>query len=208
MKTDIRFICGWGSDIRIWNKLLSRLNLNAEHCRFIDPQQILKSPKDFSACKNADTIIGWSLGAMMALEAALENPEIKRLILISGTPSFCHTDYGWAPRILDRMINRLNSQPEKVIERFNQTVAAELLDSDTYRHQFAYDIIRRNWSVEELINGLNYMKTFDLSASLNEIEAETLWIHGVEDKICSINALQVLPENMQQLILDNSGHLM
>ncbi|MDX6503616.1 MAG: hypothetical protein QOE29_741, partial [Gaiellaceae bacterium] len=65
-------------------------------------------------------VVGWSLGAMRALEAATRM-ELAGLVLVAATPQFVrrgHWSYGWPPRVLEAMRERLAADPDALLDEF------------------------------------------------------------------------------------------
>src|SRR4051812_35819043 len=65
-------------------------------------------------------VVGWSLGAMRALEAATQI-ELAGLVLVAATPQFVRRDgwrHGWPPRVLERMRARLAVDRDALLDEF------------------------------------------------------------------------------------------
>ena len=160
---------------------------------------------ELSSLLEETAIVAWSMGAMMALKAALPSESsIRKLVLISATGNFCHPDYGWSPRILDRMIKRLDCLPDETITNFHKGI----YDDSDYLSLFNYqNLCRAGWTKESLTCGLHFLKTFNCAELYSQLNADCLWIHGEKDKICPIQAIRALPDPKHELILADSGHL-
>ncbi|MGZ4387655.1 MAG: thioesterase domain-containing protein, partial [Gaiellaceae bacterium] len=63
-------------------------------------------------------VVGWSLGAMLALDAATRI-ELGSLTLIGASPQFLRSEgyrHGWRDSVLARMRQRLGSEPDAVVD--------------------------------------------------------------------------------------------
>jgi pimeloyl-[acyl-carrier protein] methyl ester esterase len=208
MSSRINLISGWASDQEVWQPLTNTMNI--ENIDYINCQDLFEDGDfNFDSLLEKEHLVGWSMGAMIALKAALTpGNSIQKLTLISGSPNFCNHDFGWAPRILDLMIRHMDKCPHDSIREFNLNVSRLLDNQEDYLMQFDYDaLIEKNWSVESLIKGLQFLKQFNCLNQIEELKANVLWIHGQKDTICPINGLRGLPETMHKVILPDSGHL-
>lgn len=133
-------------------------------------------------------LVGWSMGAMIALEVAQQHPShVGRLILISGSSRFLRSgpgDDGISVRALDHMQLALHNNPSAAVENFRRGMFTqdERL-AGYYRHwRSAYGGF--NNSTESLNAGLEYLRSFDIDPP--RIQNETYILHGGEDRICPV----------------------
>lgn len=130
-------------------------------------------------------LVGWSTGAMVALEAARWAPErIARLILISGTAKFCADDawtWGVPPTNLRALIVGLSKRPEATLQGFFKLAATP-----------------RTWSADILSQAvdtameigpatlqahLRHLQAADLRDGLDTLRVPTLLLHGTLDAV-------------------------
>jgi pimeloyl-[acyl-carrier protein] methyl ester esterase len=156
-------------------------------------------------------VIGWSTGAIAAIEAAARYPEkIAGLVLLSATARFCLTgEYtaGVDPAVLQVMIRGLKRNPEGVIADFISqalypvTIPAREL---TRRTQKALE-----HGTNSLIDGLQYLERVDLREALPAIAAPCFLIHGKQDRIVPWQAAQYLGSKLPAAnveFLPSAGH--
>jgi pimeloyl-[acyl-carrier protein] methyl ester esterase len=128
-------------------------------------------------------LIGWSLGGMLALEAALEQWErsapgnagcaehlphpIVRVILIGGTLRFTGPDRtkSWPERIVRRMRAQLEVRPEETLSKFAESMlsAAERENRPEYPQWMERLRLTTDFSRQGLDAGLQYLLETDLT---------------------------------------------
>lgn len=159
------------------------------------------------------TLIGWSLGAIAALEIALALPEkINRLILISGTACFVQEKRkGWSVRIVKKMQRNIVTSPEETLRAFDQLLFSEE-EKEKWLSYFV-ECVRPSFhkdTPESLYYGLDYLIHADVRDQLSDLHVPTLLIHGEKDQICPLSAAMEMTKNIPQSELypiPNAGHV-
>ncbi len=209
MNINPTLIHGWSSGPQVFAPLISNdKEANRPSFKHIkQADQFL--PAVQAVIPDSAVIIGWSMGALLAAQAALER-QPKALILIGGTPKFCNTDRrkGWPERIIRRMQQRLTDDPNATLLQFGRQIFAPNEDNarDEYLLNFC-TLERTDFSADGLRAGLDYLIQTDLTESLAELPCPTLWIHGAEDQVCPAAALDNLPDTHRTVIMPDTGHL-
>ena len=147
-------------------------------------------------------VVGWSLGAARALEAATQM-ELAGLVLISATPQFIRRDgwrHGWPPRVLERMRARLRTDPEGLLDEFAAGLFAPGEEPVA---------VPRESDVEVLDAGLAYLGGFSVLDRLDEITCPVRLLHGRLDAVIPLAAAEhvaaVLP-HADLTVWDEVGH--
>jgi pimeloyl-[acyl-carrier protein] methyl ester esterase len=132
-------------------------------------------------------LIGWSLGAMLAMSVAARHPElVSRLVLIAATPSFLQRE-DW-PHALDAATvqafhQNFVAQPERTMERF---IALQAL-GDQSRHEIIEQLrVAQADPVGDyaaLAHGLRLLEQTDLRNVLPAVSLRCLLIHGEQDAL-------------------------
>ena len=208
-------IHGWGLHGGMWSGIASRL-ASANRVLMIDlPGHGLSrnEPLHFDLDSLTDavaeglpedsTVLGWSLGGIVALQAANRYPHrIARLILLSTTPRFVSgEDWPCAidPAIVDQFSKELTQDYTRTIKRFltlqvrGDEHATRLLAS--LRKQV---FERGDPDPAALSCGLEILRSADLRSALSGIVQPTLVISGERDTL-------VPPEASRRMATHMSG---
>ncbi|MDP5274958.1 serine aminopeptidase domain-containing protein [Chengkuizengella axinellae] len=214
------WIYGWGMSTQIWSEVIEDLPdyehhlvhfgecLNIEDFYLAIEKKLLDSPGEW-------TLIGWSMGGMLALESVFEQKKrekfnIKSLIVISSTLKFTNQDRtkGWSERIVKRMKKQLLIDPEETILQFKKLVF-QSFEATAQTSQLLYSE-KTEFSLNGLEAGLNYLMNTDLTSNWiefnnDESEFPLLWIHGQKDPICPSGFPDELVSDRTLLI--GNGHV-
>jgi len=136
-------------------------------------------------------IIGWSTGALIALETACFWPEaVRSMVLISPTACFCAQDgypYGPKPAALRAMISGVRSIRRKRVLRefFRQATLPGTLSSEESQELVGGAL---GQGESALLNGLTYLLHTDLRPRIPAVRQPTLILHGIDDHIIPVSA--------------------
>lgn len=144
---------------------------------------------------NHSWLMGWSLGGLLAMQAALKYPKrFAGLILVSATPCFIareHWPDGVEAGLLKAMAIELAADPEVVVNRF---LALEIHGSAHPRDELKRlkTLALRHGRPDKaaLLAGLKHLADTDLSDRLRDIECPVLSIGGRRDKLVPWGALE------------------
>ena len=211
-------IHGWGMNSSVWSDFATEL---AEECRvtLIDLPGHGHSPFEgqraltawASAClavaPDSAVWLGWSLGAMVALQAAQQAPgRVNGVIALSGMPRFVQGEdwpHAMAPRTLDLFIQALGDDHRKTLERF---LALQMLGSD-----LAQESLRRlkqrlrerpDPHPEALERGLDLLKYTDLRHVLGELDCLIAWLYGDRDTLAPAAAAGLLAQWLPEVVTE------
>lgn len=212
--TDRFFIHGWASNSEIWG------NSAANAYYYSDPlfPDLANLKQVFlNTCEHNNkpiTVIGWSLGGMLALELAQLYPEkLAKVVLVSSTARFTigpEYDAGLSPSIVKRLSRQLNQdKSQTLIDFYKLMFSAQEEDQidlflDTVAPRFT-DI-----NLDSLQAGLQYLLETDLRPMLSSIKLPCAIVHGMADSICPVKAARHLAENLPKAklhLLEGVGHI-
>ena len=139
--------------------------------------------------------LGWSLGGLVALRAALDVPQrVRGLVLIAASPRFVRgPDWpdGVPPEVFAQFAEGLDRDYRATIERF---LALETLGSphaqSELRELRAQVFARGEPAASVLHEGLATLDATDLRADLARLESPSLWIAGRRDRLVSPRAMR------------------
>jgi pimeloyl-[acyl-carrier protein] methyl ester esterase len=134
--------------------------------------------------------LGWSLGAEIAMRAALDYPQrVSGLICLTGTPRFTRgNDWidGMEVRVLEQFISAARKDIGKTLERF---LALQVRGSEGERELLRSLKLqlrqKPSAKAEALAAGLQLLRDVDLRAELSSIGCPTGWIFGERDTLVS-----------------------
>ena len=142
-------------------------------------------------------LCGWSMGAILALQAAARYPDkVERLVLFGGTPCFAEkADWAFGmPRDTgDTFRQGVRSDPKTTMRRFVS------LFNRADRH--GREIVRRLSRLEippvaVLDAGLDFLDHADFRMLVPSIRQKTLLIHGENDPLMPPDAARWLEKNL------------
>lgn len=217
---------GWAMHTGVWRDFARQL---AQHARVVcvDLPGHGRSPLDqpFALPAIATAImdaldeapcywLGWSLGALVALEIARQAPEkVRGLILLAGTPCFVQQQ-GWVgmdAALLDTFAKNLAANREATILHFMALQVHGLMGAEqllsTLKTYLAEEL---SISPEVLQAGLVILKNTDLRRVLASLSCPILAIFGTRDTIVPIavaTQVQQLSPLAQAVIIQKSGHV-
>ncbi|MDD5284329.1 MAG: alpha/beta fold hydrolase [Desulfuromonadaceae bacterium] len=160
-------------------------------------------------------LVGWSMGAQIALQAYLEISErLAGLVLVSATPCFTSkTDfpYGLARNEAAGMRIKVGRDALRAVEGFHARMFAEgelegRESADQIRTILA-SIVPPD--TDSTLAALESLATADMRDLLPGITTPTLVVNGDSDKICLPQASNYLAENIRsagQKVFVHSGH--
>ncbi|MFZ5646166.1 MAG: alpha/beta fold hydrolase [Bacillota bacterium] len=196
---DLILLPGWGMEMPAWSSILKGL-ADVFRLHFVEWNG-MRSTGCFRerVMRLADgrgmqsfSILGWSLGSLVALDIACSYPlRVNQLILLGGTSRFTVDESGeyragWPREIVERLKVRLARDSERTLQSFYRSMFSpgELEKGDLER--FLKSAVQRFRGVEEgsLLAGLDYLVEADYRGRMEEIQSPALFIHGEEDLVC------------------------
>ncbi|WP_128895150.1 alpha/beta fold hydrolase [Longirhabdus pacifica] len=219
----IIWIPGWGMSPLIYHALEKDLpTIRHHHVDFKDCNDVTAfQHKIHSALQQAEsnvTIIGWSMGGMLALQTLFQqnnhlDKRIDRVMIISSSLKFISKErtLGWPMRMVKVMQQRLLEQRQSVWDSFTKLMFSKHdLPLITQDHK---EILRTSdWCHQALEGGLQYLMQVDLTTAWeawrkHHPDFPLRWIHGIEDAVCPVQALPQSLHEKHKLILEHTGHV-
>ncbi len=191
---------GWGMNSAVWETLptaivdryrTTLLELPGHGASPLDPawdDRVSWARACLDVAPQRAVWLAWSLGGLLAMEAALQAPErVAGLIMLTATPRFAQAP-DWpaamAAETLDRFRDELLADPPATLQRF---LALQVRGSDaaretlrTLRTELAQ---RQAPDPDALALGLDLLQKGDLRARLAELACPSLWLFGERDAL-------------------------
>ena len=157
---------------------------------------------------------GWSLGGLVATQAALSYPQkIKGLITIASSPCFmAKEDEAWPgipPQVLNQFSEQLGQNLPRTIERF---LAIQAMGSETAKEDIKQlrDLVlaRPLPTATALAQGLSMLTDIDLRSQLTELQLPWLRIWGRLDGLVPKRVQPKMPmaSHIEDAMLAKASH--
>lgn len=221
---NLALIHGWGLGNWVWQPLLEPLS---RRCRLhlvnlpgygpapADQADFATTAGDMlNALPAGVTLCGWSLGATLAMRAALLAPErVAGLILVGSTARFTR-QVDWpaaqAPDLLDSFLVSVRDRPEQTLQRFVALLSQGDAQSRTITRTLLAGL-RQGPTPDStvLTHGLEWLRDVDLRPLAQEITTRCLLVHGENDPLNPLAAAKWLSEKLPTASLEifpDTGH--
>jgi pimeloyl-[acyl-carrier protein] methyl ester esterase len=157
---------------------------------------------------------GWSLGGLVALQAAATRPDaVPGLAMICASPRFVRGDgwnYGMSPEIFRDFAAGLRNNYRATLDRF---IALEAFGSDDARGELrtlrAEVFSRGEPAAHVLADGLELLETADLRDALPGLAVPSLWIAGRRDRLVDPRAMREAADaapHSSFAVVEHGGH--
>lgn len=197
---DVVLLHGWGMNGDVWEGILPTLS---KHYRttIVDLPghgRSLDCPADYALANlsaalvdifpQQASIVGWSLGGMIATQFAIDNPQrVNKLALVASAPQFVSSsDWpdGTDADVLDGFAEGLKQSYQKTINRF---IAIQAMGSEHAREEqrtLRERVFRHgNPQPAALEGGLDILRYTNLRPRLPEVQCPSLLIIGEHDTL-------------------------
>ena len=139
--------------------------------------------------------IGWSLGGLVSLSAALNYPErLRGIVEIAASPRFLESPdwpLGVSQSTFEQFEQGLRDDYRVVVERF---LALEVLgspDAQTQLRQLRLRTFERGEpAIDALKQGMRILEDADMTSSMARLSIPNLWIAGRRDRLVPPSAMQ------------------
>lgn len=219
---------GWGMHGGLWMPLLPRLAARHRvhvvdlpghgHSADAGPVTLAGMVARLAACFAAErrvSVLGWSLGALVAMQWALSAPEqVAALALVAATPRFV-SGPGWpeamAEDALMRFADDLRVAYRPTLQRF---LSLQLQGTDEGRATLGRMrqalFARGEPPRAALQQSLDVLRTTDLRDDATRITQRTLVVAGDRDMLTPVGAARALAATMQRaelVVIPGAGHV-
>lgn len=208
---DLVLLHGWGLNAQVWHCILPQL---APHFRLHTPDLPgYGRSGGFGALSLAEMTdivlrqappraawLGWSLGGLVASQAALQAPDrVNALVGVATSPCFAaREDESWPgikPEVLAGFQQQLSLDFQRTVERFLalQTLGTESARQDT--RALKEVVLSQPMPTAEVLNGgLEILRCADLRAPLAQLSVPFLRIYGYLDGLVPRRVAEILDQ--------------
>ena len=221
MKTKSRLVLlhGWASTARVWHPVMAELQASYDCASIVLPghgdSHLSATRLEPLARQVIDglqapaILLGWSLGALVAMQAALIAPSmVQQLMLVSGTPSFVQHAPGqpaMPEATFAQFHNDFTDQPGRTMQRFIALQA----HGDSHAREVMQQLKQSAADSQADIEwGLEVLHDSDISSELAAIECPTSCLYGVQDSLVPVAIGEIMHRHMQAsvTIWQDTGH--
>lgn len=205
---------GWGMNSAVWERVTKRLSANYRlilvdlpgmgQSRPVYPYHLHSLAEAVAEeIPGVSSILGWSLGGLVAQQIALNQPDrVEKLILVGTNPSFVSKPH-WPHGIEARHFEQFN-------ERFAKDFNATLLNFLTLQCMHAKDArstvrqlriafgAKPTPTQESLNQALDILLQTDLREEIGRLFQPTLIIHGDRDTLAPVSAAHWLAMHLHK----------
>jgi pimeloyl-[acyl-carrier protein] methyl ester esterase len=155
--------------------------------------------------------IGWSLGGLVALHAALDLDNVRGLVEIASSPRFiAGPDWPYATPLaaFEQFEAGLRDDYRGVIERFLALEALGSNDAQAVSRELRAQVFEHGEpDLTALEQGMRVLEKADLRSRLAELAMPSLWIAGKRDRIVPAPALRWAARECGGTLFEiDSGH--
>ena len=210
---DLLLLHGWGLHGGVWDTLIPKLTPHYRVMRVDLPGHGLsrRTPMPATLAEAARLVsdaapagavwLGWSLGGLLALRAALDRPgKLRGLILCNTTPRFVAAadwPHAMPPTQLQEFAVGLREDYRETLQRFlSLQVRGDEAARASLRELREALFIRGEPDTVSLAAGLELLRNGDLRAESQAISVPTLVIAGGYDRLTPPGAGKVLAERI------------
>lgn len=221
---DLALLHGWGLNADVWSCIITRLSPHfrlhlldlpgygrSRHYGVLSLEQMAQEVA--AALPEGTWWLGWSLGGLVAAQAALTQPErVAGLITVASSPKFSAADDwpGIKPDVLANFGEQLSLDFRRTVERF---LALQTLGTETARQdaRLLKQVVLEQPlpPVEVLAGGLDILRTADLRAPLAAYNGPLLRIYGYLDGLVPRRIAALLDERLplsQSVVMPKAAH--
>ncbi len=185
------YIHGWGFSSKVFRDFTGLKPDLPGHGRNTSPYRDLDEVvRDLAGLiQDRSDVIGWSMGASLALLLALKYPEkVKRIFLIGGTPCFRRA---WK---------------ESNLRAFRMMIRKKGIPA--FRELAGFENFNDSVQMETLMRMLDDYINLDLSGKLGSVSSEVFIIHGEEDRVVPTSEALKLKDELpdSNVIILKGGH--
>jgi len=167
-----------------------------------------------AALSESAIVVGWSLGAMVAMNMAMRYPDkVEKLITVAGSAQFvadANWPYGTEMESFLQFATGLRDNYRPTIERFLAIQSIGSKDALTQIRRLKQIMFSEpDPSMQALVGGLEILRAVSMQKRLGDIACPSLFIAGSADRLIRSQASQASAALIKQASyreIQNAGH--
>jgi pimeloyl-[acyl-carrier protein] methyl ester esterase len=205
---------GWGMNSAVWERITKRLSANYRlflvdlpgmgQSRPITPYHLHSMAETIAEeIPGVSSILGWSLGGLVAQRIALNQPDrVEKLILVGNNPCFVSKP-DWPHGIEARHFQQFNERFEKDFQttllNFLTLQCMHAKDARSTVRQLRIAFAAKPTPTQESLNlALDILLQTDIREEVSRLYHPTLIIHGDRDTLAPVSAAHWLAMHLQR----------
>ena len=225
---DLVLLHGWGMNSAVWEPVMSQLNTQYRVTCVDLPGHGFSQLDDEEAFALSDwsqaiagTVphgaiwLGWSLGGLVALDAAIRQiVDIRGLFMMTATPSFMQrADWPCAmpEKTLTQFADNLKADVKTTLTRF---LSLQIQGCDNARDllkQLRSGFSQRpSATYHALETGLGFLRDTDLRHAIQQIDIPSHWVYGNRDTLtpaCAADQIATMMKNSTIQTINGAAHV-
>ncbi len=138
--------------------------------------------------------LGWSMGGLVALQAALQAPErVNGLVMLAATPCFVQRPgwpHGKAAQVFQAFARSLQQDRAALLEQFLLLEIEGMPDARRWLRRMRQWLEQRPAATQQALEqGLNWLERLDLRHALPGLGCPSLWLAGSRDRLVHPKAM-------------------
>lgn len=196
---------GWGSTAAVWQTVVERLQDDYEcylpelpghgDSQFTEMQLEPLAQQIADSVNRPATWLGWSLGALVAMQAALQMPQqVNQLMLVSGTPAFVQ-HAGWDAAMSPDTFNEFQLAFSSHANKTQQRFIALQAHGDSQAKIVVQQLGRASTESSDAIAwGLDVLRGADLLERLSALSCPVNCLYGENDALVPVTVADAMRE--------------
>ena len=211
---------GWGSSAAVWDPVRTILG---EHFDCVVPELpghgtsqyaetgLIPLAEQLLAAASRPAIwLGWSLGALIAMQAALlaRSGQVLRLLLVAGTPAFVRSQQWLSAMPANTFDEYLQTYIQNAMLAQKRFIALQA-KGDQHALQVRQALSQTaSMPGEQLLWGLNLLRSADLTDRFSRINSPVHCLYGEHDALVPVTLANVMRSrfNAQVTVWPDTGH--
>lgn len=208
---------GWGSSAAVWQPVIEQLSrdydcyspdLPGHAASELEQSDLPSLSRQILKGINRPAIwLAWSLGALMAIKAALLAPQqVQGLLIVSGSPKFVRSD-DWPNAmpadVYDQFLDEYRANPARAQQRF----IALQMHGDRHAREVHKELhASASPADSDILWGLEMLGLYDLHQEMAELSCPVHCLYGASDKLIPVAVGEDMQAFAKVTIWADTGH--